>query len=344
MVLSVAGERFAGLHQVAEIGAGVAAADRAIAGGIGRDLVFGVSFVFDVEAAFAGEEQAVAGGAGGQHAIHHVHAHARVLLDLVGVADAHHVARLVLGQQRQHLGDHFEGQLAGLADAEAADGVAVEVHFDEALGALAAEIAVHAALDDAEEDLRACPSEFVAPDDFVAVGAEVIERAARPGHGEAQALFGAAAVGGVLSALVEGHGDVGAESDLHVHGVLGREEVAAAVQVRAEADAFVGDLAQGAEREDLEAAGVGEHGARPTDEAMQAAHAADGLVAGAQVEVIGVAEDDFGAERFERVLGDGFDGAGGADGHEDRGLDGAVGKMKLGAAAAGFCFRDDFEG
>jgi hypothetical protein len=60
--------------------------------------------------------------------------------------------------------------------------------------------------------------------------------------------------------------------------------------------------------------------------------------------VICVAEDDFGAEGFECVLGDGFDGAGGADGHEDGGLNGAVGEMKLGATASGFCFRKDFEG
>ena len=149
------GERFAGLHQVAQVGAGVAAANGAVAGGIGRVLVFGVLFVLDVEAALAGEEQRVARGAGGQHAIHHVDAHARVLLDLIGIADAHDVARLVFGQQRQHFGDHFQGQFARLADAEAADGVAVEVHFNESLGALAAEIAVHAALDDAEEGLGA---------------------------------------------------------------------------------------------------------------------------------------------------------------------------------------------
>jgi hypothetical protein len=125
------------------------------AGGVGRGLVFGELFVLDVEAAFAGEEQAVAGGAGGQNAVHHVDAHAGVLLDFVGVADAHDVARLVFGQQRQNFGDHFKGQVARLADAEAADGVAVEVHFDEALGALAAEIAIHAALNDSKEGLRA---------------------------------------------------------------------------------------------------------------------------------------------------------------------------------------------
>ncbi len=128
----------------------------------------------------------------------------------------------------------------------------------------------------------------------------MIERAAGPGHGEAEALLGAGAVCGILGALVEGHCDVGAEGDLHVHGVLRREEVAAAVEVRAEADTFIGDFAQSAEAEDLKAAGVGEHGARPADELVQAAHAADGFVSGTQVEMIGVAENDLRAEGFER--------------------------------------------
>ena len=138
---------------MAQVGAGVAAADWALAGGVGRGLVFSELFVLDVEAALAGEEQSVAGGAGGENAIHHVDAEARVLLDSVGVADTHDVARLVFGKQRQNFRNHFKCQLARLADREAADGVAVEVHFDEALGALAAEIAVHAALNDSEDGL-----------------------------------------------------------------------------------------------------------------------------------------------------------------------------------------------
>jgi hypothetical protein len=76
---------------------------------------------------------------------------------------------------------------------------------------------------------------------------------------------------------------------------------------------------------------------------MQAAEAANGLVSGAEIEVIGVAENDFCAEGFERVLGDGLDGSGGADGHEDGGLDSAVRQMELGATAAGFSFRKNLE-
>ena len=126
--------------------------------------------------------------------------------------------------------------------------------------------------------------------------------------------------------------------------MFGREEVAAAIQMRTEANTFVADFTQSAEREDLKAAGVREHGAGPTDEAMQAAEAADYLMTGAQVKVVGVAENDFSAEGLERVLRNGLDRAGCADGHEDGRLDGAVGEMKLGAAAAGCCFRDYFEG
>ena len=106
-------------------------------------------------------------------------------------------------------------------------------------------------------------------------------------------------------------------------------------------DAVVCDFAESVEGEDLEAAGVSEDGARPTDETMQAAHAADGLVAGTQIKMVGVAEDDFDAESFKRVLGDGFDGALRADGHEDRGFDGLVGQEETAAAAAGGCFGEE---
>ena len=182
------------------------------------------------------------------------------------------------------------------------------------------------------------------PGDFVPVGAEVIEGAARPGHGEAKALFGAGARGGILGALVKSHADVGAEGDLNIDGMLGSKRVRTAVEVGAEADAVIGDFAERVERKDLEAAGVGEQGARPAHEAVQAAHAADGLVAGAQVKVIGVAEDDFRAEGFEHVLRDGFDRSLGADGHEDGGFDGLMREDEAGAAAAGVGCGEELEG
>jgi len=80
-------------------------------------LVLGEFLVLDIHAAFAGEEQAVSRSACRYHAIHHVDTDARVLLDLVRVADAHHVARLVGRQQRQDFGDDFKRCFARFADA-----------------------------------------------------------------------------------------------------------------------------------------------------------------------------------------------------------------------------------
>ena len=72
-------------------------------------------------------------------------------------------------------------------------------------------------------------------------------------------------------------------------------------------------------------------------------HAPDGLVAGAQIQMIGVAENDLGAQRLEHVLRNGFDGALRAHGHEDRRFDGLVGQVDAPAPAAGGSFCKEIE-
>src|SRR5690606_18042345 len=69
-------------------------------------------------------------------------------------------------------------------------------------------------------------------------------------------VVGAGALRG--RALVEGHDDVGTERLLHLDRDLGREALEASVDVGAESDAVLVDLAGGREGVDLEAAGVGE--------------------------------------------------------------------------------------
>ena len=97
---------------------------------------------------------------------------------------------------------------------------------------------MHAALNDSKEGLRAADF-WIEPWDIVTACAEVIERAARPRHSEAEAFFGAGAISRILGALIESHDDVGAESDLNVDRVLGGEEVRAAIEVRPKLDAIV---------------------------------------------------------------------------------------------------------
>ena len=83
--------------------------------------------------------------AGGQNAIHHVDAEAGVLDDFFGRAHTHHVPRFVSGKVFERRFDDLASALSGLADAEPANGVAGEVHFDEAFGGFAALLSIFSA-------------------------------------------------------------------------------------------------------------------------------------------------------------------------------------------------------
>src|SRR5438270_11199835 len=98
---------------------------------------------------------------------------------------------------------------------------------------------------------------------------------ARPSHGPLHGLPGVFVAHGVLRTLVERHENIAAESELNVHGRFGRERVRIAVQVGVEDDAFLGDLANAREAEDLESAGISEDGARPGHKGMQTAETAE---------------------------------------------------------------------
>src|SRR5260370_7502185 len=98
------------------------------------------------------------------------------------------------------------------------------------------------------------------------------------------------------------------------------------VEMGTETHALIGHFSQFGKAEDLVAAGIGEDGARPGHELVQAAKLADKFVSGAQIKMIGVSENDFSAEVFERFLGKGFDGGLRAHGHEEWSFDVAVGR------------------
>ncbi len=78
-------------------------------------------------------------------------------------------------------------------------------------------------------------------------------------------------IGVVGRALVQGHEDVHAEGELDLDRLLRRQDVAGAVQVRLERDAFLADATQRGQAEDLEAAAVGQDGPIPPHESVQAA-------------------------------------------------------------------------
>ncbi len=138
-----------------------------------------------------------------------------------------------------------------------------------------------------------------------------------------------------IDRLVEGDRDVRAERLLDADRDLGREAVGRAVEVAAERDPIVVHDAQVAERDDLEAAGIGEDRAVPGHEPVQAAEPLDPLVARSQVQVVRVGEDDRGADLADVVGMERLHGRVRADRHELRGLDDAVGQLEAADAGAG---------
>src|SRR6185312_3071549 len=124
-------------------------------------------------------------------------------------------------------------------------------------------------------------------------------------------------------AVIKRHGDVAAQRQLNLHRQLRRQQMRAAVEMRAEPYPFFGDAAEGfflvlarPQAEDLVATAVGEDGMGPGGELVQSAQAADALVTGAQIQMVGVAEDDLRPQSFQIILADGLDRGPRAHRHE----------------------------
>ena len=67
-------------------------------------------------------------------------------------------------------------------------------------------------------------------------------------------------------------------------------------------------------------------------------------VPGTQIKMVGIGENDFGAEIFQRFLRQGLDGGGGAHGHENGRFDGAVRRGEYARTRARWIRVLNFEG
>ena len=144
------------VDEMADVRAAERRARRAVAALVERPRVAGEAGVPEVEAPLPRERAAGARGARRQDAVEHVDAARDHLEHALRVADAHEVARLLRragAARRRDVASNIG--VALLADAEAADRVAVEVERDELLDRAAAELGVEAALRDPEAELAA---------------------------------------------------------------------------------------------------------------------------------------------------------------------------------------------
>src|SRR5467141_651559 len=213
----------------------------------------------------------------------------------------------------------------GFANGEAADGVAWKIQVEKLTRTFATQISKRRALHNTELPLAEIS---VAPRAFLKMDA----RALRPLRRALERDFRFVAGRGCFDALIEDHGNVRTKAELDLRGFFRCEEMLRAVKMGTEAHALIGNFSQFGKAENLIAAGIHEDGARPRHETMKPAKFAHEFVAGTQIEMIGVGEDDFCAELFECFLRQGFDGSLRAHRHEERCLDGAVGRAQASAA------------
>ncbi len=297
-------EGFLCLGEMVEIGAGIARASRARAGGV--ELVLGelVNAAPQLQESARGEGASALGDLRGNDAVEHVHAAMHGFQDVERRADAHEVARLVAGQEFRAQGAHVLALALSLSDREPADRKAVECHPGEALRARAAKFRIKRALDDGEHGLRR-----------IAAGGEASRRPAlREFHGGARRGF----VGGGGDALIERHHDVAVDRHLRFDAYFGAEQQRAAIDVALKNRTLLGHGAGVRQGEYLEAARIGEDGAFPAHEAVNAAGAAKDLGTGPQQEMIGIREENLRAGVLEGLRKLGLDCRLGADGHEER--------------------------
>src|SRR5918994_1690508 len=120
----------------------------------------------------------------------------------------------------------------------------------------------------------------------------------------------------MLQALVEHHRNIRSELRLNVDRRLRCQQMLAAVEMRAERRALFVHFAPCREAEHLIPAAVSEDGLVPSDECVETTELSDTRSTRPQVKMIGIGEDDLGAQVVEIAMRHGFHGALSADSHE----------------------------
>ncbi len=297
-------QHLAGADEVAQVGARIEAAGIAGAGFINRARIAGILSVHQVHAPAEGLGGAVARQAGGQHAIEHIHSTADALDEIVGGADPHQVAGFVFRKRGSHHFNRSEHFIFRLADRKPTNGVPRKTECTDISSGLLAQVFEDTTLDDAKERL-------------IRAGFGC-QAALRPVMGAQHGLLVVCIIGGV-GTFIESHDDIGIQIFLDGNGLLRGEPVQGAIDMAFKCDTILINAAQPTQRKDLKAARIGENGAIPMHELMQATQFVDEVITGAQIQMIGVGKDDGGIDLQQLLGSDSFNCCLSADRHEDRG-------------------------
>ena len=119
-----------------------------------RRRIATVARVADPEVAIAGEQPTVTRVPGRQHAIEHINARQDGFDQVLGCPDTHEIPRRQRRQPRRGMSEDPQHFLLRLANRQSADCIAIESDVDEPRNRCVAQVAVHAALDNAVERVR----------------------------------------------------------------------------------------------------------------------------------------------------------------------------------------------
>ena len=316
-------EDFVGPDQVVQIGLRIGRG-RAFDGRVQRVLILGEAGVLEVDRAVPGPGLAVAAGPGGQDAVEHVDAAIDRLDQVDRLAHAHQIAGAVGGQ---HVGGVVEDLAHGLCGPRRRPGRRWRSRRSRSPAAV-------------PRTGGAGPRRSSPAGCRTGPGSRACRR--RPSSGRPSGWRAPSRpcarglLGRIGDALVELHRDVGADAvGLDLDRAFGRQDVFGAVDVAGEGDGLFLDLGDAGQGHDLEAAAVGQDRLVPAHEFVEAAQPLHPLGAGAQHQVVGVAQDDVGAGRLDLIDRHRLDRGGGADRHEGGGADVAArGLQDAGAGAA----------
>ena len=188
--------------------------------------VLAVSCRNEAALALPGIDVAVLRGLQGEHAVKHIYSAVNALHYVAGRADSHKVAGLFFGhfgadglQNAVHL-------LRRFAHGEPSYRIARQIERGYIAHVAHADILIRAALVYAEKEL------IGVYDSFLGLQTLMLAHAAlQPAGGAIDGPFDVRLGSGVFYALVEGHGDGGAQLRLHSHGLLRPHEYGRAVYV-----------------------------------------------------------------------------------------------------------------
>jgi hypothetical protein len=118
--------------------------------------------------------------------------------------------------------------------------------------------------------------------------------------------------------MVEGHRDVCAQLPLNLGGALRGQHAQRTIDMALKFDPMLLDSAQPLQGEHLETTRVGEHRAVPGGEPVQSTHRLHDVLARAEMQVVGVAQDDLGAGAADITRAEPADHGVSTDRHERR--------------------------